>query len=61
MVLETERDRLPDRRARGEALLSRLDAQIEATSRRKDSEAKRRKLKYLRWRRKVVSEAYAER
>ena len=57
---EIERDWLPRRNARGKALLAKLDAQIEATSRRKDSQTKESKLKYLRWKRREIEEGYTE-
>ena len=59
-VSEIERDWLPRRNARGKALLAKLDAQIEATSRRKDSQTKESKLKYLRWKRREIEEGYTE-
>jgi len=53
-----ERDWLPRRHAKGEALLAKLDTQIEAISSRKDSEEKESKLKYLRWRRRETEKGY---
>lgn len=59
-VAEIERDWLPRRNARGKALLAMLDVQIETISRRKDSEAKDSKLKYLRWKRKEIENGYTK-
>ena len=41
-------------------MLAKLAAQIEATSRRKDSEAKESKLNYLRWKRREIEKGYSE-
>ena len=60
MVTDIERDWLPRRNARGEAIRAKLDAQIKATFRRKDSEAKDSKLKYLRWKRIEIEKGYSE-
>lgn len=59
-VSELEHDWIPRRNAAGESELAKLDAQIDATSRRKPSDARDKKLKYLRWRRRQIEKGYTE-
>ena len=59
-VAEIDREFLPRRYAEGQRLMNKIDAQIEATLRRKDSEGKESKLKYLRWKRREIESEYTE-
>ena len=60
MVLEIESDWIPRRAGMGQKKLEKIDSQIEAVSRQRESESKEKKIKYLRWKRRDIEKRYTE-